>query len=277
MRKQLVLAPGARVSPHPLLLTVGGPIYCMQLRRLARYLDASLLCTDYGPNRYTRPGRRNGRLEDWGDPAYDAAVARLPARIEARGVKVSKLIVVGVSYSGFANAELVASQPGLHPAALIMIDSYLDLAARFEALPLYHETRGEILRAVGGTPEQVPNAYAQRSPSHHLATLAADIRSGMRFVDVWSVAPSEVREFRGATCAEDANAGWLGQLATIARRPVVGYVTELQHAHALWFHGRSVLRLAGMGRASPPLPTRRVLFRPGTSVPAGSYCVWQPA
>jgi hypothetical protein len=277
VRTKLILAPGARVSRHPLLLTVGGPIYCMQLRHLAHYLDASLLCTDYGPNRYDRPGERDGRLEDWGDPAYDAAVARLPARIEARGVKVSKLIVVGVSYSGFANAELVASQPRLHPAALVMIDSYLDLAARFAALPPNHQTRAEILRAVGGTPTQVPAAYAQRSPSHHLATLAADIRSGMRFVDVWSVAPSEVHEFRGATCSEDANARWLGQLAAIAGHPVAGYVTQLQHAHALWDHGRGVLRLAGISGAAPPLPAHRVLFQPGAPPAAGSYCVWQPS
>lgn len=276
VRKQLILAPGARVSPHPLLLTVGGPIYCMQLRHLARYLSASLLCTDYGPDRYEKPGQRNGRLEDWGSPAYDAAVARLPARIEARGVKVSKLIVVGVSYSGFANAELVASQPRLRPAALIMIDSYLDLAARFDALPLNHPTRAEIVRAVGGTPDQVPSAYAQRSPSRHLATLAADMRAGMRFIDVWSVAPSEVHEFRGATCSEDANARWLGQLAGIAGHPVAGYVTQLQHAHALWDHGRGVLRLAGIGHASPPLPARRVLFQPGAAPPANCYCTFQP-
>lgn len=277
VRKRLFLAPRARVSPHPLLLTVGGPIYCMQLRHLARYLHASLLCTDYGPNRYERRGERNGRLEDWGNPAYDAAVARLPARIEARGVKVSKLIVVGVSYSGFANVELVASQPGLHPAALIMIDSYLDLAARFAALPLNHPTRAEIVRAVGGTPAQVPAAYAQRSPSHHLGTLAADIRSGMRFIDVWSLAASEVHEFRGATCSEDASARWLSQLATIAGHSVAGYVTELPHAHALWNHGRSVMRLAGIGPAAPRMPARKVLFQPGAPPPAGSYCVWQPA
>jgi hypothetical protein len=277
VRTQLILAPGARVSPHPLLLTVGGPIYCMQLRHLAHYLDASLLCTDYGPNHYERPGQRGGRLEDWGDPAYDAVVARLPARIEARGVKVSKLIVVGVSYSGFANAELVASQPRLHPAALVMIDSYLDLAARFAALPPNHPTRAEILTALGGTPEQVPAAYAQRSPSHHLARLAADIRSGMRFIDVWSVASSEAYEFRGATCSEDASARWLSQLAAIAGHPVAGYVTELPHARALWNHGRSVLRLAGIGSASRPLHARRVLFRPGAPAPANSYCVWQPS
>jgi hypothetical protein len=277
VRQQLFLAPGARVSPHPLLLTVGGPIYCMQLHHLAHYLNASLLCTDYGPNRYERPGQRDGRLEDWGDPAYDAAVARLPARIEARGVRVSKLIVVGVSYSGFANAELVATQPRLHPAALVMIDSYLDLAARFAALPLNHPTRAEIIRAVGGTPEQVPAAYAQRSPSHHLGALATKIRRGMRFVDVWSVAPSEAHEFHGATCSEDANARWLGQLATIAGHPVAGYVSKLQHARALWSHGRSVLRLAGIGRVAPQMPARRVRFRPGVPAPADSYCVWQPS
>jgi hypothetical protein len=276
VRKQLTLAPGARTSPHPLLLTVGGPIYCMQLRHLARYLNASLLCTDYGPNQYEQPGQRDGRLEDWGDPAYDAAVARLPAKIEAQGVKVSKLIVVGVSYSAFANAELVASQPRLHPAALIMIDSYLDLAARFAALPPNHQTQQEIVRAVGGTPDQVPGAYAARSPSHHLAGLAAHIRAGMRFVDIWSLAPSEVREFRGATCSEDASARWLSQLASVAGHPVAGYVTQMQHAHALWEHGRSVLRLAGIGVAQTPLAARRVLFRPGAAVPADSYCTFKP-
>jgi hypothetical protein len=276
VRMHLTVTPGARVSPHPLLLTVGGPIYCMQLRHLAQYLGASLLCTDYGLDKYERPGERAGRLEDWGDPAYDAAVARLPARIEARGVKVSKLIVVGVSYSGFANAELVTSQPQLHPAALIMIDSYLDLAARYAALPPNHATQQEILRAVGGPPNQMPAAYAQRSPSHHLGRLAADIRSGMRFIDVWSTAPSEVHEFRGATCSVDASARWLAQLASIAGRPVAGYVTQLPHAHALWNHGRSVLRLAGIGRGAPPLPARRVLFRPGATPPASSYCVFRP-
>jgi hypothetical protein len=277
VREQLTVAAGARSSPHLLLLTVGGPIYCMQLRPLARRLDASLLCADYGPNEYEKPGERTGRLEDWGNPAYDAAVSRLPARVEAEGVKVSKLVVVGVSYSAFANAELVASQPRLHPAALVMIDSYLDLAARFAALPLDHPTRAEIEASVGGTPAQVPAAFARRSPSHHLATLAADIRSGMRFVDVWSVAASEAYEFRGATCSWNANARWLARLATLSGRPVTGYVTHLRHAFALWDHGRGVLQLADIHTSGPPLPTRAVRFRPHAGVPRSSYCVWHPA
>ena len=42
-----------------------------------------------------------GRREDWGDPAYDAAVAQLPVKLRGEGVKISKLVVIGVSYSGF--------------------------------------------------------------------------------------------------------------------------------------------------------------------------------
>jgi len=276
VRMKLTVAARAQVSPHVLLLTVGGPIYCMQLRHLARSLHASLLCADYGPNRYERPSQRTGRLEDWGDPAYDAAVARLPAAVEREGVKVSKLVVVGVSYSGFANAELVASQPSLRPAALVMIDSYLDLTARFDALPTYHETRAEIIRAIGGTPAQRPEAYARRSPSHHLRALAAEIHGGMRFVDVWSVAPSEAYEFHGATCSIDANARWLAQLASILSRPVSGYATGLKHAHALWEHGRSVLQLAGIGAGARPLAARRIRFQPRAAPPRDSYCVWHP-
>ncbi|MDE3070258.1 MAG: hypothetical protein KGJ43_05970, partial [Acidobacteriota bacterium] len=141
MRLAVQLAPGARSAPHPLLLTLGGPTYCAQLRNLARHLGASLACTDYGPNRYETVGQRSGRLEDWGDPQYLADVARVPGDLRRQGVRISQLIIVGVSYSGFANAELVATHPELHPAALVVVDSYLDLPARYDALPATHETR----------------------------------------------------------------------------------------------------------------------------------------
>jgi hypothetical protein len=125
----------------------------------------------------------------------------------------------------------------------------------------------------------VPAAYAARSPSHHLEVLAADIRAGMRFVDVWSIAPSEAHEFHGATCSKDANARWLAQLATVLRRPVTGYVTELKHAHALWNrdYSRGILALAGIRAGGPPLPARKVRFQPRTPAPPDSYCVWHPA
>jgi hypothetical protein len=272
LREELHLAPDAKVRPRLLLMTLGGPNYCVQLENLAHHVDASLLCADYGADRYETPSERTGRVEDWGDPAYDAAAARLPAALARQGVKISALVVIGVSYSGFAVAELVATHPELHPAALIVVDSYLDLAARFDALPAYHETRKEIESVLGGTPDQVPQAYAERSPSHHLDGLATAIGNGMRFVDVWSANPTEKREFVGATCSQAANASWLAALATRLGEPVTGYVTRLRHAYALWDYGRGLLGLAGLWAAQPPRTATPVSFLPGRPPPAGSFC-----
>lgn len=272
MRAEVHLAPNARKSPHLLLMTLGGPPYCLQLALLARALDASRLCLDYGPNRYEGVGEREARKEDWGDPAYLAAAALVPARLRASGAEVSKLVLVGVSYSGFANAELVARHPELRPAVLVVVDSYLDLPARYQALPPSHETRREIETVIGGTLAQLPAAYAQRSPSNHLDGLADAIRHGMRFVDVWSVSVQEQREFNGATCSRSAHALWLAELAGLLGRPVVGYVTQMQHAHALWDRGREVLALAGVGSGRRPFVPAEVLFRPGQAPPPGSYC-----
>ena len=272
MRLELHLAKDAKSRPQVVLLTLGGPIYCGQLLNLRAYVNGSLACTDYGPNRYVGPGQRAGRKEDWGDPAYLAAVAKVPAALRAQGVKISKLVLVGVSYSGYANAELVATHPELRPAALIVVDSYLDLPARYTALPSYHETKKEMDTVLGGTLQQVPQRYGDRSPSHHLAGLATAIRHGMAFVDVWSIGPGEKREFRGATCSRLANAQWLADLARLLGQPVTGYVTQLPHAHALWHRGPGLLELAGIAHAIAPVPARPTVFRPDGRVPAGSFC-----
>ena len=273
MRLELHLRPDAHAKPQVVLMTVGGSMYCVQLEALARNVGASLVCTDYGANRYLARGERAGRQMDWGDPAYLAEVARVPARLRAQGVKIAKLVLVGVSYSGFGNAELVATHPELHPSALIVVDSYLDLPARYAALPAGHETKLELERAMGGTLDERPQEYARRSPSNNLAGLAEAIRGGMRFVDVWSTSAAEEREFRGATCGRLANAVWLGKLATLVGRPVTGYVTQMPHAHALWDRGQGLLQLAGIRPATKPLHARAVTFAPGASVPpAGSFC-----
>ncbi len=272
VRIEVHLAPDARTSPRIVLMTLGGPIYCLQLEALARALDASRLCLDYGPNGYEGIGERSSRREDWGDPAYLAAAARVPSRLRQSGLKISKLVLVGVSYSGFANAELVATHPELRPDALVVVDSYLDLPARYRALPAWHETRREIETVIGGTLADRPEAYADRSPSNHLDGLAEAIRHGMRFVDVWSVSADERREFNGATCSKAAHAEWLAELAGLLRRPILGYVTQMQHAHALWDRGREVLALAGVGSADRPFTPTRMLFRPDQTPPSSSYC-----
>lgn len=272
LRVETQLASGATTRPHLLLMTLGGPVYCAQLRTLARNVDASLVCADYGPNRYQGPGGRAGRMEDWGDPRYLAAVARLPAKLRAQGVQISKLVLVGVSYSGYANAELVAAHPEIGAAALVVVDSYLDLTARFDALPPTHETRTEIETSLGGTPDTRAAEFAARSPSHHLSGLATAIRNGMQFVDVWSTSPAEKHEFNGATCSRLANAGWLADLATKLGHPVTGYVTQLPHAHALWDRGQGLLALAHIHPASKPLLARKATFAPGAPPPPWSYC-----
>jgi hypothetical protein len=275
-RVEVYAAPDARRRPRPAFITLGGPVYCRQILPLATSMGASLLCADYWRNRYTRPGLRSQRFMDWGDPQYDAAVATLPARARRAGIRISKLIAVGVSYTGFATAELVATHPELEPAALIVVDSYLDLPARYQASKPWRETRKEIETVLGGTLAQKPAAYGARSPSHHLGGLATAIRRGMRLVDVWSTNPKERDRYIGATCSRKASAEWLGKLASRLGRPVDGYVTKLEHAEALWQHYPSLLALAGLAPAAgDTLAVRRFTFRPGVPPSRASFCAGQ--
>ena len=81
---------------------------------------------------------------------------------------------------------------------------------------------------------------------------------------IWSIAPDEAREFKGATCNLAANAAVLQRLANALGRPVPGWVTTNRHGHDLWDHGRGILR--------GELPGRKVSFRPGGSVPPWAAC-----
>jgi pimeloyl-ACP methyl ester carboxylesterase len=272
-RVETHLVPGAYSRPHLLLMTLGGPIYCGQIKKLAAQLNASRLCTDYSANQQRSGATRAGRMQDWGDPRYLGYVARLPAQLRKEGVKISKLVLIGVSYSGYAVAQLVATHPELRPDALIVLDSYLDLTARFHATREGRPTRREIKRALKGTPAQRPNAYLERSPSGHLEGLARAVESGTKLVVSWSVAPDEKEEFFGATCAREANAQWLAQLATILGEPVVGYVSRLRHAQLLHRWGTELAAVAGLVEApATPLPVDEVSFEPYLRPPVRSYC-----
>jgi pimeloyl-ACP methyl ester carboxylesterase len=260
------------VASRTLVIALGGPVYCDQVTALARFLRASVLCPDYG-----RDGERSGtsrakRVEDWGSPPYLAAVARLAGRMAGGGPERSRVILVGASYAGYAATELAATHPELRPRALIVVDSFLDLRERFRALAPGQVTRAEMIRVLGGTPAQRPLAYRLRSPSAHLAGLAAAIRHGMRFVDVWSVGPDAAHEFGGAMCSKVANAVWLRSLSRILHRPVTGYVTHLQHARALWDWWRQLLGLAGLASTRRPLPATAYQFRAGKVIRPGSHC-----
>ena len=262
----------ARVAAHPLVLTLGGPVYCAQVLPLARSIGASVLCPDYGRDGERTAKLRSRRVEDWGDPRYLAAVARLPGRLQEAGVKISELILVGASYAGYAVAELAATHPELHPRALIIVDGFLDLPSRFRALVPSQPTRSEMIDVLGGTLTQRPGVYRQRSPSSHLAGLAVDIRNGMHLVDVWSLAASAAREFGGAMCSLHSNVFWLRRLARILHRPVSGYVTLMQHAHALWYWWPQLLRIARLRPGTSVMPATAVALRGSKPIPGWSYC-----
>jgi hypothetical protein len=246
--------PAAR--PRGLMVTSGGWAYCEQVRALARRGGYTLLCGRYAKDGYLGLGLRAERRLDWGNPGY---LANLAAEIQAAHRRIGgELVLIGVSYSGFGVATLASHHPELHPDRLIVIDSYLDLVARRAALPASHETAREIDAETGGS------TAALEARNVSVDGLARLIESGTRLTVIWSTSADERREFNGATCNADANAGPLLQLATDAGRPVVGWVTRNRHGHDLWDHGAEIL----VGN----VPGRAVVFMPGGTIPAGAVC-----
>lgn len=243
-------------SPRGVLVTSGGWAYCVQARPIAHRLRYTLVCGRYARDGYTGLGLRAGRWLDWGNPAYLDELASSVAKVHRR--VGGPLVLAGVSYAGYGVAVLAARHPELRPARLVVVDSYLDLAARRSRLPSSHETAREIDRETGGTPA----ALAERSPSvEGLATL---VRGGTKLEVVWSVSAAERREFRGATCDVTASAGRLAALARELDQPVDAWVTQNRHGVTFWRYGARLVDGTAVGTG--------VVFRPDGQIPAGSTC-----
>jgi pimeloyl-ACP methyl ester carboxylesterase len=237
------------------LVTTGGWAYCQQVRELARHSRLTLLCGRFRKDGYVGPGLRSRRRLDWGNAGYLRALAREARRLHAR--VGGELLLLGVSYSGFGVAALASHHPELRPDRLIVIDSYLDLPARRAAAGT-GATGREIDAETGGS------KAALEERNVRVDGLAALVRDGTRLQVIWSIAPDEAREFKGATCNLAANASVLQRLSEALAEPVAGWVTTDRHGHDLWDHGRKILR--------GELPGKKVMFAPGRSVPTGSTC-----
>ena len=244
-------------QPHAkgVVVTTGGWAYCQQLRALARRSELTLLCGRFWKDGYVGPGLRAHRHLDWGNAAYLRALAREAGTLHNR--VGGELLLVGVSYSGFGVATLASHHPELRPDRLIVIDSYLDLAAR-RAAAATGATGREIDAETGGS------QAALEERSVHVDRLAALLATGTRLQVIWSIAPDEAREFKGATCNLAANATVLQRLSSALAKPVPEWVTTNRHGHDLWDHGREILR--------GELPGKKVIFRPGGSVPPQAVC-----
>ena len=124
----------------------------------------------------------------WGAPGQIADLARMPAIAEANGVNVDprRIYAFGGSMGGQETLLLVARHPHLLAGAAAF-DPATDMARRyrdFAALGNGRQLQALCRQEVGGTPEQVPHAYAERSPDHYVAQLAG---SGVPLQLYWSV------------------------------------------------------------------------------------------
>jgi pimeloyl-ACP methyl ester carboxylesterase len=243
-------------EPVGLMVTSGGWAYCEQMRPVARRTGYTLLCGRYALDRYLSAATRSLRHLDWGEPAYLQQLAALTASTHRQ--VGGKLVLIGVSYSGFGVATLAAHHPELRPDRLIVLDSYYDLVARRGLLPDRHETAVEIDGEVGTTPA----ALAARSAS--AAGIARLVRAGSDLTVVWTISDDERRRFNGATCGREASAVTLARVASALERPVQGWVTRGPHGRNLWRFGS---RIVGGWE-----PGTKVVFRPGAGIPPGSYC-----
>jgi pimeloyl-ACP methyl ester carboxylesterase len=120
-------------------------------------------------------GRRLGYYS-WGAPGQIADLARMPAIAAAHGVNVDprRIYAIGGSMGGQETLLLVARYPHLLRGAAAF-DPATDMSRRyFDFARLLHGRFLQALarREIGGTPAQVPHAYALRSPDHFAAQIA---------------------------------------------------------------------------------------------------------
>jgi len=131
-------------------------------------------------------GRRT-RFYSWGDPGQIDDLARMPAIVEAHGVRVDRrrIYAIGGSMGGMETLLLVARFPHLLAGAAAF-DPATDMARRyrdFADLRGGRELQALARLEVGGTPWQDPSAYALRSPDHFVRRLAF---SGVPLQLYWS-------------------------------------------------------------------------------------------
>jgi poly(3-hydroxybutyrate) depolymerase len=133
----------------------------------------------------------------WGDPGQIADLARMPQIARDWGVNVNqrRIYAFGGSMGGQETLLLIARYPHLLAGAAAF-DPATDMARRyrdFAALKDGRSLQRLARREIGGTPEQVPEAYAARSPDHYVEAIA---RSGVPLQLYWSSRDRIIRDQR---------------------------------------------------------------------------------
>ncbi len=134
----------------------------------------------FGPFAVVDPEGQGRRLTrySWGWRGQIDDLAKMPQIVEHAlpwlRIDHRRIYAIGSSMGGQETLLLVAHHPQLLAGAAAL-DSATDMAARYRAFP--ELTGGRHLQQlarteIGGTPDQVPRAYADRSPLHYAHQIA---------------------------------------------------------------------------------------------------------
>jgi pimeloyl-ACP methyl ester carboxylesterase len=167
------------------------------------------------------------QLDSWGYPGQIADLARMPALVEraVAGFRYlrRRVYAVGESMGGQEVLLLLARHPKMF-AGVIAFDPAVDMVSRyyaFPSLPAGVSTQRKALQEIGGTPQQVPQAYRVRSPITYVRQIAF---SEVPLQIWWSIADRVITD-------QAAQAGRLYQQIKLANptAPVSPYVGRWQH------------------------------------------------
>jgi pimeloyl-ACP methyl ester carboxylesterase len=261
-RKVIVLAPRHDADRLPLVIAPHGrggdaAHACAVWGDLPGYARVAVVCAD-------DPGRVTPDYS-WGDPGTIRDLARLP-RIVARAlpglVRARHVYAVGDSMGGQEVLLLVAARPRLLRGAVAM-DPTTNLTTRYAQLGQLPNGRRDwqpLMRLeVGGTPSQVPHAYALRSPIDHVRAIAS---SGVPLEVWWSRRDRAVPK-RAGTQAQ----GFISELVEARPRAIVcqrmgWWVHGWPWRHSVW----DALRFLGILDVKLPemrAPGRLSIVAPG--------------
>ena len=210
----------------------------------------------FGPFAVVDPAGQGRRLirYSWGWRGQIDDLSRMPGIVERAvpGLRIDRrrIYAIGSSMGGQETLLLVARHPGLLAGAAAL-DSATNMAARYRDFRLLRD--GRRLRRlarleIGGTPAQVPRAYAARSP----ITFAREIaRSGVPLHLWWSTRDRIVRD-------QNAESGALYRAIKRInpRAPLMKYVGTWAHSREMHPLTRLPLLLIHFGliQLDEPLP-----------------------